>query len=88
MGLEVDGQQDEQVETIRTQCMEMRTCITKSRKGAQENGVALALPHSLVPPIPFIAAKQRIMRVSFSGDIQDPPGQDPLRPAVGDPASA
>jgi len=25
--------------------------------------------------------------VSFSGDIQDPPGQGPLRPAVGDPAS-
>ena len=26
--------------------------------------------------------------VSFSGDIQDPPGQGPLWPAVGDPASA
>ena len=26
--------------------------------------------------------------VSFSGDIQDPPGQGPLRSAVGDPASA
>jgi len=26
--------------------------------------------------------------VSFSGDIQDPPGQDPVQPAVGDPASA
>ena len=26
--------------------------------------------------------------VSFSGDIQDPPGQGPVRPAVGDPASA
>ena len=26
--------------------------------------------------------------VSFSGDIQDLPGQDPLQPAVGDPASA
>jgi len=26
--------------------------------------------------------------VSFSRDIQDPPGQVPLRPAVGDPASA
>ena len=25
---------------------------------------------------------------SFSGDIQDPPGQGPLQPAVGDPASA
>jgi len=26
--------------------------------------------------------------VSFSGDIQDPPGQDPVQPAVGAPASA
>jgi len=24
--------------------------------------------------------------VSFSGDIQDPPGQGPLQPALGDPA--
>jgi len=27
-------------------------------------------------------------RVSFSGDIQDPPGQGPVQPALGDPASA
>jgi len=27
-------------------------------------------------------------RVSFSGDIQDPPGQGPVQPAVGDPALA
>ena len=26
--------------------------------------------------------------VSFSGDIPDPPGQGPLQPAIGDPASA
>ena len=26
--------------------------------------------------------------VSFSGDIQDPPGQGPLQSTVGDPASA
>jgi len=26
--------------------------------------------------------------ISFSGDIQDPPGQGPLQPAVGDPALA
>jgi len=31
---------------------------------------------------------QRGCGVSFSGDIQDPPGQVPLQPAVGDPASA
>jgi len=33
-------------------------------------------------------AAQRGCGVSFSGDIQDPPGQGPLQPAVGDPASA
>ena len=27
-------------------------------------------------------------RASSSEDIQDPPGQGPLQPAVGDPASA
>jgi len=26
--------------------------------------------------------------VSFSGDTQDPPGQDPVHPALGDPALA
>ena len=26
--------------------------------------------------------------VSFSGDIQDPPGHGPVQPAVGDPTSA
>jgi len=26
--------------------------------------------------------------VFFSGDIQDPPGQGPVQPAVGDPVSA
>ena len=26
--------------------------------------------------------------VSFSGDIQDPPGQGPVQPALDDPASA
>ena len=33
-------------------------------------------------------AAQGGCRVSFSGDIQDPPGQGPVQPAVGDPASA
>ena len=32
-------------------------------------------------------AAQEGCGVSFSGDIQDPPGQGPLQPAVGDPAS-
>jgi len=31
---------------------------------------------------------QRGCGVSFSGDIQDPPGQGPVRPAVGDPVLA
>jgi len=29
-----------------------------------------------------------ILNISFSGDIQDPPGQGPVQPAVGDPAAA
>ena len=31
---------------------------------------------------------QETTKVSFSGDIQDLPGQGPLQPTVGDPASA
>jgi len=33
-------------------------------------------------------AAQRGCGVSFSGDIQNPVGQGPVQPAVGDPASA
>ena len=33
-------------------------------------------------------AAQGACGVSFSGDIQDPPGQGPVQPAVGDPALA
>jgi len=33
-------------------------------------------------------AAQGCSGFSFSGDIQDPPGQGPVQPAVGDPASA
>jgi len=33
-------------------------------------------------------AAQEGCGVSFSGDIQDPPGQGPVQPAVGDPALA
>ena len=33
-------------------------------------------------------ASRRGCGISFSGDIQDLPGQGPLQPAVGDPASA
>ena len=41
-------------------------------------------------PLPFSLeqAAQGGCGVSFSGDIQDPPGQGPVQPAVGDPASA
>ena len=31
---------------------------------------------------------QRGCGFSFSGDIQDPPGQGPMQPALGDPALA
>jgi len=33
-------------------------------------------------------AAQRGCGVSFSGDIEDPPGRVPVQPAAGDPASA
>jgi len=33
-------------------------------------------------------AAQRGCGFSFSGDIPDPPGQGPVQPALGDPASA
>jgi len=33
-------------------------------------------------------AAQRGFGVSFSGDVQDSPGEGPVQPAVGDPASA
>jgi len=33
-------------------------------------------------------AAQRGCELSFSGDIQDPPGRGPVQPAVGDPALA
>jgi len=33
-------------------------------------------------------ASRNLMKFSFSGDIQDPPGQGPVQPALGDPASA
>ena len=33
-------------------------------------------------------AAQRGCGVSFSGDVQSPPGHGPVQPAVGDPASA
>ena len=33
-------------------------------------------------------ASQEGCGVSFSGDIQDPPGQGPVQPTVSDPASA
>ena len=36
----------------------------------------------------LVQAAQGGCGVSFSGDIQDPPGQGPVQPAVGDPASA
>ena len=36
----------------------------------------------------LLQAAQGGCGVSFSGDIQDPPGQGPVQPAVGDPASA
>jgi len=35
-----------------------------------------------------LTEREKLSGVSFSGDIPDPPGQGPVQPAVGDPASA
>jgi len=56
----------------------------------------LLMAEGLEPDDPFHSegdgaleqAAQRGCGVSFSGDIQDPPGQGPVQPAVGDPALA
>jgi len=40
------------------------------------------------PPQPPWVAAQGSCGVSFSGDIQDPPGRSPVQPAVGGLASA
>ena len=63
-------------------------------------GPLAAVGTCLEPGVPCTGSKTktawRIMEqaaqggcgVSFSGDIQDLPGQGPLQPTVGDPASA
>ena len=43
-------------------------------------------PHA--PDGALAQAAQGGYGVSFSGDIQDPPGQGPVQPTVGHPASA
>jgi len=56
------------------------------KDGCQEDGAGLfsAVPSNRTRG----KAVQGGCGVSFSGDIQDPPGQGPVQPAVGDPASA
>ena len=44
-----------------------------------------------MPRDPFYSGKTAAVGgcgFSFSGDVQEPPGQGPVQPAVGDPASA
>jgi len=58
-------------------------------------GTAAALEGSGLPYFAFYSEFKRIGHVnegqegvSSSGDVQDPPGQGPVQPALGDPASA
>ena len=52
----------------------------------------LAVPHAdmrrLEQAVALEQAAQEGCGVSFSGDTQDPPGQGPVQPALGDPAWA
>jgi len=54
--------------------------ILRDDVGSSPHWVHLYMVHRISPA--------RSGGVSFSGDIQDLPGQGPLQPAVGDPASA
>jgi len=66
-----------------------------SRGEAEHGGVVvctkslwLVSVHQLQRSCSVYRAKRVEVGVSFSGDIQDPPGQGPMQPAVGDRASA
>ena len=50
-----------------------------------ETGEQVGMGMGSPPPVVFLNIRSPL---SFSGDIQDPPGQGPVQPAVGDPASA
>jgi len=70
-------------------------CLLQQDKGQQAQTAAEEVPaeheEELLPSEGDGALEQAAQRgcgVSFFGDIQDPPGQGPVQPALGDPVSA
>ena len=71
-------------------------CLGRRKTGSADWPRSICRPHSKrEPPTPLGSSASPLLAqaaqgdcgVSFSGDIQDPPGQGPVQPAVGDPAS-
>jgi len=73
-------------------------CILKSKSSRYQLDWCFSACESKLSPVQPSVAKPYMKQdsgndntgegVSFSGDIQDPPGRGPVQPAVGDPASA
>jgi len=70
------------------------SCDQRQDKGQRAQTEAEEVPSEHEEQLPsegdgaLEQAAQRGCGVSFSGDTQDPPGQGPVQPAVGDPALA
>ena len=88
-----DGHEDEGAEAAKGESGSLPTGRCQSRQWAQTEAQEVPSEHEeeLLPSEgdgALAQAAQGGCGVSFSGDIQDPPGQGPVQPAVGDPALA
>jgi len=63
-------------------CVQFSGCVQRAPWGGKSSHAAAGEQQSGVCPT------LQHCGVSFSGDIPDPPGQGPVQPALGDPASA
>jgi len=69
-------------------CLHKGNLLSCQRGGSSVKGNGVAVGCSLKEIGTQEQAAQGGCGVSFSGDIQDPPGRSPVQPALGDPASA